>query len=342
MLLLISAYGGHVNPLTTTIPGMMLMLFPGLLLLSLLLLGADLFAWRRLMFVQGFAILFSAPAIWNLCPLNFFNNRATSTEQELKVMTYNVRYLDPTPGDTLQRSLSAIIRENPDIVMLQECRGDDPSEWSAYRSQADTLIGRYPHRYIEAASMVIWSKYPIDTVRIAQYPDPSSMFMAADIDVNGYQLTVFNVHLQSLYLSDNDKELYYNITKGNISGSNTDSTTKSLVRKLSGAMKQRALQARLLRSQIDSLDRPNTIVVGDFNDIADCWAQRTIMGRNLRSTFSAVGFGPTISYNAFHFYFNIDHMLYGGDIRPLRIHRGRELSSDHYSVTATYAIPLNE
>ncbi len=343
--LLVSAYGGHVNPLTTTLPGMMLMVFPGLLLLALLLLVADLIWWRRLAFVQGFAILLSAPAIWNLCPLNFFSNSAGPNERELKVMTYNVYYFidesGPLPGDTLQRSLSAIIRENPDIVMLQESRGGDPSAWGDYRAQSDTITSRYPYR-VENNSMAIWSKYPFDTIGVRQYPDPSSLFLVADVDVDGYPLTVYNVHLQSLSLSDNDKVMYYNFTRGNLASSGTDATPTSLVRKLSAAMKKRAVQAELLRSQIDSLARKNILVAGDFNDIADCWAQRTIMGGDLASTFSAVGFGPTISYNAFHFYFNIDHILYGGNLRPLRIHRGRERSSDHYSVTATYAIPTHD
>ncbi|MDE6801691.1 MAG: endonuclease/exonuclease/phosphatase family protein, partial [Muribaculaceae bacterium] len=343
--LLVSAYGGHINPLTTTIPGMMLMLFPGLLLLSVVMLLVDLFACRRMMFVQGFAILLSAPAIWNICPLNFFTNEAKPNERELKVMTYNVRYLLTDSKDSLHHSLSAIIREDPDIVLLQECRADDPIHWTRYSTQVDTLMERYPHRVIEFDSMVMWSKFPIDTLRMEQYPDPSAFFSAADIDIDGYQLTVLNVHLQSLSLSNNDKELYYNLTVGNlatITDDRIDSTPENLVKKLSSAMEKRAEQAILLRSQIDSLGRSNILVAGDFNDIADCWAQRTIMGHDLKSTFSAVGLGPTISYNAFHFYFNIDHMLYGGDIRPLSIRRGRELSSDHYPVTATYAIPTHD
>lgn len=345
VLLLVSAYGGHVNPLKTTLPGMLLMVFPGLLLLSVLLLGIDFFRWRKLMFVQGFAILLSAPAIWNICPLNFFSNKLKDGERELKVMTYNVYYFvdetRPSPGDADNRSMNTIIRENPDIVLLQESREGDLPDWDDLRPQADTLAACYPYRVVHG-SMAIWSKYPLRAVCVKQYPDPSSLFLVADVDVGGYPLTVYNVHLQSLSLSDTDKALYYNMTNGSVIETNKQSTPTGLLRKVSYAMERRAEQAILLRSQIDSLSRRNVIVAGDFNDIADCWAQRTIMGRDIKSTFSAVGFGPTISYNAFRFYFNIDHVLYGGDIRPLRIHRGRERSSDHYPVTATFAIPHNE
>lgn len=344
VVMLTSAYGGHVNPLTTTIPGIMLMMFPGFLAASIFLLVLDAFIYRRMIFIQGFAILFSAPAIWNICPLNFFSYHVKDGERELKIMTYNVYNMEDltsgTPGDTIHGSLSTIIAGDADIVILQEARPSDVSKWYPYNSQVDTLVRRYPYRTFDE-SMSVWSRYPVKSVDVIQPDSESSMFFVADVDIDGYPLTVYNVHLQSLGLNDGEKALYYNLTKGETSAlEDAPITPRGLVSKLSLAMKLRAEHAMLLRAQIDSLQRPNVIVAGDFNDIADCWAQRTIMGRTLRNTFTSVGLGPTISYNANRFYFNIDHVLYGGDIRPLKMEWGRRRSSDHYPVIATYAIPV--
>lgn len=342
VLMLIAAYGGHVNPLTSPIPGIMLMLFPAFLLASVLLLILDLIFNRRLALIQGFAILFSAPAIWNICPLNFFSYSLHDDERSLKVMTYNVYGMvdlsATNPNDTIHRSLSAIIRSDADIVMLQETIPTDPAMWIRYKSQADTIVARYPYRISDEAMMAVWSRYPVKEITVRQPDSETSMIFAAEIDIDGFPLHIFNVHLQSIGLSNDEKDMYYNVAGGDPKAA-ADASTRSVYRKISDAMEQRALHAILLREQIDSLAPKNVIVAGDFNDIADCWAQRTIMGKDLHNTFTAVGCGPTISYNAYRLYFNIDHILYGGNIRPLAMDWGRQRSSDHFSVTATYAIP---
>lgn len=341
-LLLISGYGGHVNPAATPLPGLLLMTFPILLLAAILLLVVDIIAKRRLALLPAFCILFSAPAIWSFCPLNFFSYSAAEGERELKVMTYNVfQFADmqhPDATDTINGSITAILSADADIVCIQEGSMRDIAEWGRYESQSDSILSQYPYRLHDNVGMMIWSKYPLQPIELRRPDDPSSDFMGADVDIDGYRLTVISVHLQSLDLSPDDKTAYVNFTMGQPSAVENGAGA-DIFHKLTAAMRIRAGQALLLRSQIDSLARPNIIVAGDFNDINDCWAQRTIMGRDIRNTYTAVGFGPTISYHADRFYFNIDHILYGGDIRPLSIKRGSHRSSDHYSVTATYAIP---
>lgn len=344
--MLVSAYGGHVNPATTTIPGLMLMMFPAVLVTMILFLIIDLIFKPKLALIAGFTILLSAPAIWNICPLNFFRQSPREGERVIKVMSYNVyNFYDMLPGDlpdSLNSSIHEIIEVDPDIVCLQESAfGTDPGKWSKYRSQADTIVQRFPYRLVNP-DMMIWSKYPLTPVEIAEAPDPTAHFMVADVDIDGYPLTVFSLHLQSFGLTPDDKSLYLELTKGQAFGAQVEAHATGIIHKLSAAMRLRAAQASLLRSQIDSLARPNVLIAGDFNDISDCWAQRTIMGRDIHSTFTAVGCGPTITYHANRFFFNIDHMLYGGDIRPLHISWGRRRSSDHYPLISTYAIPAHD
>lgn len=343
--LLISAYGGHVNPHTTTIPGLMLMMFPAILAANVLLLIIDLLMRRRLALLPAFAILLSGPAIWSFCPLNFFSHKLKEGERELKVMTYNVynfnNILTKSYSDTVSTTLGSIIAEDADIVCIQEGSYTDPEEWGRYPGQTDTILARYPYRALHS-NMMMWSKYPLTPLAIVSPADPTTELTGANIDVDGFKLTVFSVHLQSFGLTDDDKSLYMDITKGQATGARVERGAQGIIHKLSAAMRSRADQAVMLRNQIDSIARPNVIVAGDFNDIADCWAQRTIMGHDLRSTFSEVGCGPTITYNSNRFYFNIDHILYRGEMRPLSIKRGQLRSSDHYSVTATYAIPAHE
>ncbi|MDE6450095.1 MAG: endonuclease/exonuclease/phosphatase family protein [Muribaculaceae bacterium] len=339
--LIFSGYGGHFNPETSSIPGIALMLFPAILLATILLMLADLILCRRMAFVPAFALLICAVPIWNFCPVNIntpYPKEDTTTFTLLTYNTYNFDNFSSTDSTGYNSTIATILDSDADIVCLQEALENAPSAWTQYGQLTDSILSRYPHRLHGPKSLTIWSRYPLTNVMMTQPDDPSGMFMCAKVDINGSELTLYNVHLQSLGLSNTDKELYGSITRRPTTHK-LETARNGLISKLSQAMKQRALQARSLRSQIDSIQGSNIIVAGDFNDIEDCYAQRLIEGKNLHSVFSTVGCGPTMTYYANRFFFNIDHILYGGGIQALGYHRGNSRASDHYPVSGTFTIP---
>lgn len=125
--LMISGYGGHINPNSWPIGGVALMIFPALLGGVLLLLLLNLLVWRRLAFLSALTILMCAPAIWNVCPMNVGTPSQPADSRLIKVMSYNVLNFDnyysgkiePTE---LNHTLSTIISSGADIVCLQESR----------------------------------------------------------------------------------------------------------------------------------------------------------------------------------------------------------------------------
>ncbi len=340
--LLFSGYGGHFNPSVSSIPGIALMLFPLILATTCLLLIIDIISWRRLTFLPALALLLCAVPIWNFCPLNIGTPKIGDNYTRLKILTYNAFNFDNyhhRDSATYNNTMSTILSTDADIVCLQESLYDDPSTWNIDSTQIDSVLTRYPHRLHGYGTLAIWSRYPMEEVRMIQPEDPSGMFMCVKVDVKGTGLTLYNIHLQSLGLNNIDKELYGSITRRPTTDK-LENARNGFISKLSHAMKRRAVQARSLRGQIDSIGGRNILVAGDFNDIEDCYAQRVIEGKTLHSTFATVGCGPTVTYYANRFYFNIDHILYGGDLQAIEYLRGESRASDHYPVCGVYAIPL--
>lgn len=336
--LLFSGYGGHFDPASSSLPGIALMLFPAILTVVIVLILLDLLMWRRLAFLPAFAMLASAAPIWNFCPLNFGSNKLPDGYKEIKLLTYNTYNFNYVSNiDSVNRAANTILATDADIVCIQEALATDPSEWDNVRVQADSITTRYPYRLHGPSSLAIWSRYPIDSISINQPSDPSGMFQCVKADIDGTPLILYNIHLQSIRLSNDDKALYGSLTRRPTTHK-LENARYGMIAKLSAAMKERSIQAKMLRHAIDSIGGSNIIVAGDFNDIEDCHAQRVIEGSNLKSTFTTVGFGPTVTYYANRFYFNIDHILYGGDIKAIDYKCLRSRASDHYPVTGTFAL----
>lgn len=339
--LIFSGYGGHFNPATSSIPGIALMLFPVILLTTCVLLIIDLITWRRVAFLPAFALLICAVPIWNFCPINLTHPKPKAGYHTFKVLSYNAfnfTNFSSTDSTDHNSTLETILSADADIVCIQEVLDRDPSFWNMDSIQIHSVLTRYPHRLRGHGSLAIWSKYPMEKIDLVQPGDPTGMFMAARVDIDGSELTLYNIHLQSLGLSNTDKELYGSITRRPTTHK-LENARYGLISKLSGAMKQRTVQAHQLRAQIDSIGGTGILVAGDFNDIEDCYAQRVIEGKTLHSTFTSVGCGPTMTYYANRFYFNIDHLLYGGNLQALGYHRGHSRASDHYPISGIFAIP---
>jgi endonuclease/exonuclease/phosphatase (EEP) superfamily protein YafD len=347
--LLMAAYGGAINPATTTVPQMVAMTFPICIVAEIVALVATLFINRRVALIPLCALLLAMPSILTVSPVHFPTKLNEEEKQRsFTVMTYNAySFIDyelnpgtsPDPNATSSRSLQQIIDEQPDIVCLQECQL--PSY--RFREQTDSIKKIYPYRSTRQESVVpvvVLSKYPIKDVPTQEHPMwETASYSAFRIDMNGRELLVVNCHLQSIGLSDDDKGLYRELTNTN----NIESPTReqlslvkhTLLSKLSAAFRVRAEQAKYIREFLD-MNPGNTILTGDFNDIQLNYAYRLICGAGMRDAYSDGAFGPTITYIDNHFYFHIDQILYRGDMRAVDAKRGSIKSSDHYPVTATF------
>lgn len=340
----VAATSPMINPEVTTLPSMMAMGFPFLIVADVLLGLVNLFISRRTALVQWVAMMVSIPAIGNWFPAHPFRGTPEIKEGErlVRFMSYNTFDFNDDEQcypDSTNRTASSIIHSGADIICLQEVgKLADIPHRCLTDEQIDSINDIYPYFASEDEKMVsILSKYPMREIYLDQPPSPHSGWQAAEVVVGPDTLLVVSVHMQSFGLDDEDKELYHSITGGNVSRDMTDAG-KVIYRKLAGAFRLRASQARLLRQQLDSLNYRNVLLSGDFNDIAGSYPMRTIRGKNMKSVFRTIGTGPVITYHSDRFLFNIDHVIYQGCLRPLLYRRGAIKSSDHYPVYVTFAI----
>lgn len=343
-----SAYGGTVDPQVTSIGAIAAMLFPALLVLSVVALAIELIWFRPTAMVTGLSLLVSAGPILTYCPMHMFHPSVGAIKESgkpvIKVMTYNMLNLDDFSNGFCRvgggnPTLAYVLEENPDIMVCQEGQpmfSDHEKNISA--EQHERLFARYPYRYLNSRGMGIVSRFPFEVKRI-EHPDRWLYDVYRyDVAITPRDtIAVFNLHLQSLGLTADDKELYHHLTSGDQHVDMTEVKT-SLIAKLSAAFRQRAVQAGVVRAAVDSVGGKTVLVCGDFNDIPGCYAQRVIQGDDLDDAYRKAGFGPAITYHADRFFFRIDHILYRGDLKPLRVECGSNMSSDHYPLIAYFEL----
>ncbi len=348
-MLVFSAYGGMINPVNTSIGAVYAMLFPAFWLLTVAMMVVNLIWFRWQVIVSVLSLIVCIDPILTFCPINFFRpseeSIAESGKPTLKVMTYNTFnfsiYEKPSDGASIKESgnptFEYILDQDADIVLCQESEGIlDVEARGITTRQHSMMMERYPYREVSSRGMAILSKYPFVTVEV-EVTDRNQLDVCRyDVKIDGRTFHVFNIHMQSIGLTSQDKELYLNITEGEHEGGMQE-IRSSLVSKLSAAFRSRAGQAHDVRRAIDAVDGP-IILCGDFNDIPGSYAARTIEGDDMIDAYRQAGSGPCITYHADRFYFRIDHIFYRGDLEALRMWKGDCPSSDHYPMMAVFEI----
>lgn len=335
-----TAYSGYIDPDNMPFAALAGMTFVLWIMFDGLLIVVDLIFKKQLAFVPVIALLASAGPLLMFSPLNMPDHDLTAEEQarSFKVMNYNILHfedIDSLYPDRINRTAQYIIGADADIVCLQECDRLTPSpKYCLTEEQIDTLTTMYPYHYVGHGDMAVLSKYPVKAVPLPRELGDHGDISVYSLTVDGHELTIFNVHLQSIGLTISDKELYFELTEVP-SEKNLRPARSQLIPKLYDAYKQRASQARRLRTYIEEVGG-NVILCGDFNDIPGCYAVRTIEKAGMRDAYAETAFGPTITYSANRFYFRIDQVLYKGDLRPVSVVRGNVRSSDHYPLLTTY------
>lgn len=347
--LLLAAYGGLVNPLSTPVGAILAMTFPLTLVVMIVLFIVNLLWMRRLALLNISMLAICWGPLTTYCPLHFLRPSVSEIEKmeghKLKVMTFNVLgFYDLTGQDEYNAdgntTIGYILDQDADVVVLQE--GADilnPRVRHVSQSQHRALMATYPHTHVDHNSLSILSKYPLRAIKVDADSIAGLEICRYDLRVAGKTIHLFNVHLQSIGLTDEDKQVYKDMTEGDTPEDMGELRT-GIFHKLAHAFRARARQAQAVREELNEVDG-NILLCGDFNDIPGSYAYRKISGSDLKDVYEEAGFGPAITYHADKFYFRIDQMLYRGALEPLRAWTGDCPSSDHYPLIAYFKITDN-
>ena len=333
LLLVIGSYSAYFP---SRIGTLVELLFP----LNLFACIAFFFIWLaynpRYIWVPLAALVISWGGIARYCPVHK-PQPIDNSQPGFSLMTYNAYFfLDYEGTDTRQnRTLSFILSQNADLVCLQESPGliaPNPG-LKITGEQIDSVNTLYPYRIPTTHGMNFLSKYPATLLFDTVYSESSAIAIYR-VKIEDHTVTVVNQHMESIGLTQTDKELYHEIT-AHPNTDRLDEIKKHLLSKLMNAAEIRNRQADLTAEKIQNIPG-NIIVCGDFNDSPLSYSVRKFHSMGFRDAYNELGLGPGITYHANRFWFRIDHILYKGNMEARWLVRQRHKSSDHYPLVTRF------
>lgn len=336
--MVLCAYSVYIRPADHPNWSALGMIFPFFIIATLVFLFIWPFVKWKLCAISVIGIIACWSSIRNYCPINLFQD--TPGSKSLKILSYNVlMFQGYHEGKT--GLIDYILNSDADVVCLQEASGVKGEELFSLLNEV------YP--YIETGvslgyDCAFLSKYPILSSEIIDFGTKSARCNSYEILAYDDTIKVFNCHLESYKLNDDDKHLYKQIIKRSVHIQEESKVEDSLSikeglwwleGKLAKANASRSLQAEKLDSIIEITQNKYIIVCGDFNDSPISYVHKTLT-QQLKDAYTESGNGPGWSYNQNGMYFRIDHILISDSFNSYNAKvdkYGQE--SDHYPIFCT-------
>ena len=258
--------------------------------------------------------------------------KASDTEADFKVMSYNVRLFNVYEWIDNKNVKSDIVDfiniEQPNILCLQEFYA--PNE-------LPNIELPYQHIGLQSQKkqwrMATYSRLPIiekGTVSI-KGERKNNVCIYSNIVTKTDTIRVYNIHLASNWFSQTDYSFMQNPT---LETEELKKNVLSIGERLKNSFAKRAEQVHAIKAHINKSPYP-VILCGDFNDTPNSYAYQQL-AHGLKDAFVEKGIGLGRSYNGKFPSLRIDYILCSPE---LNIHsfetKGVKLS-DHYPIVAGF------
>ena len=332
------AYASAIHPAEYPSCSYLGMLFPitAVINVAFIILWLFISKFWSLISIGTFIICLSP--LKDYCPVNLIQSDPPSTS--IKFLSYNVMgFGGHSNGWDDNQVVGYILDSGADIVCLQEAHTMDEA------TLKNVFGEKYPHIrkcLSNEASLAMMSTLPILDIEDIDFPGSSNHCCLFRLLSNDDTLSVYNTHLQSYNLTDNERSTYdemlreaagrtkYTDTLSN--GEGWDQAFSTITDKLEKANVRRSTQADTLAQVVNSNQDKYIIVCGDFNDTPLSYTHRRLT-ENLNDAYTMAGTGPGVSYNRHHMYFRIDNILITPNITPYRAKVDNSVKeSDHYPI----------
>lgn len=274
-----------------------------------------------------------------------FNSEKEDSAKSIKIMSYNVHLFDFYTPKSKNKVLKYIAESDADIICLQEFGYSTNKEKEFLKKDEilEMLQVKYPYHHINIKSLeanrtfgvATFSKFPIKKKLFIKYESKFNSSIISEIKIWGSHVKIFNCHLESNKLTENDKTLIKEL-KNNFDNSKVNEAVEHLSRKLGPSYRMRAKQAELIAAEIKKSEYP-ILLCGDFNDVPVSYAYNTIKGEKLSDAFSECGYGYGHTFNEKLFRFRIDHIMHSDEFRAYDFFIDHETYSDHYPISCRIA-----
>ena len=218
----------------------------------------------------------------------------------IKVVSYNVcafggNYKYDDAVDTVADYLK---RLDADIVCLQEDMGGKGG------NGFEKMKELYPYNdtvHVSTSPLVInavgiHTRYPIIRKERIVYDSSTNGSVAYFLQVGTDTVLVINNHLESTHLSDDMRQRYKEVLKGEMEQEEAEAQMHSIFGKLSESMGKRGPQAEAVSHYVETYSQYPIILCGDFNDTPESTEEYSRIMLNLAGPLASKGMG-TIKYS---------------------------------------------
>ena len=340
-LLLTTLIGSVISPVKFIAPAYFALLFPITIIANLAFILFWIFSRKWYFLISLSLMLLSAKLISNTFPFHFGDIQQKKKVTDIHLLTYNTRMVGRLVKDTPQKRnnvLRYVIDSNADIVCLQEFEASTNKEYITM-DDIIRIFNKYPYKHIEIKTkmysrvfgIATFSKYPIVSRQRIEFKSRNNISISSDINMNGTIVRLFNNHLESNRITENEKSMSIKL-KDNFDTENFVDVTHQFSNKLGLAYKLRAAQADTIAGLI-AKSPYKVIVCGDFNDVPGSYTYTKMKG-NLKDAFAETGFGFGWTFKEPFYGFRIDYVLYDPEtFTPVSYQIDKVNYSDHYPVT---------
>ena len=313
VLLLFSYLLPYVSPKTIPLFAILSLFVPILLLINIAFFIYWLIKLKKQLLTSLVVLLVG----WfMITPFYKLSEKNSATNDDLKVMSYNVRMFNHwkwKDDDEIHSKITTFIKDkDPDVLTIQE------------NMSIPKYTIEFPYKYIKKRyakgrfGMAIYSKFPIINKGNLEFDvETSNGIIFVDIKKNNDTIRVYNIHLQSLSIKPNKENF-------------GEENSKKLIKSLKINFKKQADQVELFLAH-EKQWQGKKIVCGDFNNTAYSWVYNKV-SKNKKDTFleAGKGFGKTFNY---FFPMRIDFILTDESATINQYKTYSENFSDHYSIS---------
>lgn len=313
-MLLLSYLLPHVAPKNFALLSVLSLAVPMLIILNIIFGVYWLLKVKKQMLLSLFVLFVGYKYVSSL--YKFSSSTNIENDSNISVMNYNVRLFnvyDWIENDHITEEIMTFIKqEDPDVISFQEYH---PNE------AVDTLMYPYKYEKLNGTRMihgqVIWSKFPIVNSGSIEFQNTANNAIYADIVKANDTLRIYNVHLQSLGINANVKELQ-------------KERSEKLLQRVSTTFEMQQDQAELfVKHKAESPYK--MIICGDFNNTAYSYVYKLIKD-DLVDTFEAAGNGFGRTFNFKYFPVRIDFILADKAFNVNNFKTFDKKLSDHYPI----------
>lgn len=280
--------------------------------------------FKRAFVLSGLVLLMGITFITKF--YKFSTKELLPSDQDFTVMSYNVRLFNVFKwidrDNVPEEILSFINDKNPDILCIQEYSNSSNIDLKVYRHRFILMDGN-----LIKTGQAIFSKFPIIKEGNLVFPNSNNNVIYADIKKGKDIIRVYNMHLQSIKISPDVKDISDNIDVIN------QAKSQMLYNRISIAFAQQQQQAELFMEHKAKCVYP-ILICGDMNNSAFSYVYRNIKG-DLKDSFEEAGKGFGATYKFRYYPARIDYILADKNMTVKKFESFSDFqNSDHYPIMA--------